>query len=108
MVRSDHIQAFAAPARCIGDRMPGSRQDKDQVSRFQALRRGLLALVLLLIGGGVVLVLRHPAPRVATLPPLPSPSQGDIGTPGQGPESPPQPPSPAAAPTGPTTPVPRP
>src|ERR1700716_3859832 len=65
----DSLQQHAS----IGDRMPGSRQDKDQVPRIQALRRGLLALVLLLVGGGVVLVLRHPGTRVATLPPLPSP-----------------------------------
>src|SRR5229473_388422 len=53
--RADGLQQHES----IGDRVPRSRQNKDQVPRIQALRRGLLVLVLLLALGGVFLILRY-------------------------------------------------
>src|SRR5260370_36048528 len=97
--RADGLQQHES----IGDRVPRSRQNKDQVPRIQALRRGLLVLVLLLALGGVFLILRYAGTGRARVSPLPSPSRSHIGNPpGQGPDSPSQTPRPATTTSGPT------
>src|SRR5260370_20183648 len=97
--RADGLQQHES----IGDRVPRSRQNKDQVPRIQALRRGLLVLVLLLALGGVFLILRYAGTVRARVSPLPSPSQHTSGPPpSQGPDSPSQTPSPATTTSGPT------